>query len=639
MTIELLPDLEMILQTVNQILTAGIAITGFSLLLYAITLNLRQRVIRSFALILIVVTIIFTAEALGSVSASTGEMMFWIRLQWVGIIYLPPTYLHFSDAVLSTTGQPSRGKRHWAVRICYLISFGLLIALFTTDFLGPLVMNEPPAPHVQMTPYTDLVAGYYLGLMILSWYNFVRAYRRAVTHTSRRRMGYLLAGGLSPALGSFPFLIFSSSFSASFPLLFWSIAILVNLACSVLLVVMAYSVAFFGVPWPDRIIKSRLFKWIMRGPVTASLTLALATIVRRVGELFGNPYTAFVPIIMVGTILLCEFVITMAGPYAEKMLFHGQDKKELEAFQTVGERLVTKNDLQQFLEMVLASVCDLLQAPAAFVMEVDNHSTSIVVRMGRPHVSPVEFDALENEQKQNLVKGEAIWTGGALYMPLRSGNGNGEEQFLGVMGIETQKDMDTISDEEWEGLHFLTNRAVMSLRDKKLQEQVLLAIETLNPQVEYLQRLRAAGRYDRAAILKNMDSAEWSEMTLWVRDALTHYWGGPKLTENPLMKLNIVQSQISLEDDNSLNALRSILRKAIDMMKPEGERKFTGEWMLYNILQMKFFEGKKVKEIAIRLSMSEADLYRKQKVAIDEVAHLILKLESSQSNTDVLLQD
>jgi hypothetical protein len=50
---------------------------------------------------------------------------------------------------------------------------------------------------------------------------------------------------------------------------------------------------------------------------------------------------------------------------------------------------------------------------------------------------------------------------------------------------------------------------------------------------------------------------------------------------------------------------------------------------LYNILDLKFLEGKKVREIAMRLTMSEADLYRKQRVAIDAVANEIVKMETS----------
>lgn len=38
-------------------------------------------------------------------------------------------------------------------------------------------------------------------------------------------------------------------------------------------------------------------------------------------------------------------------------------------------------------------------------------------------------------------------------------------------------------------------------------------------------------------------------------------------------------------------------------------------------------EGRKVREVALRLAVSEADLYRKQRVAIEAVANAILEME------------
>ncbi len=49
--------------------------------------------------------------------------------------------------------------------------------------------------------------------------------------------------------------------------------------------------------------------------------------------------------------------------------------------------------------------------------------------------------------------------------------------------------------------------------------------------------------------------------------------------------------------------------------------------MLYNILEMKFLQGRKVRDVAMRLAMSEADLYRKQRVAIEMVAQAIAEME------------
>ena len=96
------------------------------------------------------------------------------------------------------------------------------------------------------------------------------------------------------------------------------------------------------------------------------------------------------------------------------------------------------------------------------------------------------------------------------------------------------------------------------------------------------------------------------------------------------MKLHIVQAVTDNYNGNASNALRALLRKAVDRVKPQGERRFTSEWILFNILEMKFIEGHKVREVAGRLAMSEADLYRKQRVAVEAVARAILDMEQNE---------
>jgi hypothetical protein len=119
-----------------------------------------------------------------------------------------------------------------------------------------------------------------------------------------------------------------------------------------------------------------------------------------------------------------------------------------------------------------------------------------------------------------------------------------------------------------------------------------------------------------------------ADLANWVKDALTHYWGGPKLTNSPLIGLHIVRALEREHEGNTSNAVRALLRKAVDQVRPEGERRFTTEWILYNILEMKFIEGRKVREVASRLAMSEADLYRKQRVAVEAVARAIVEMET-----------
>jgi hypothetical protein len=617
--------------TLNQIFAAGISITAFSLLLYALAFNLRDRVARSFAIILACVVVVFTAESIGSTVTTLPQIEFWLRIQWVGIIFLPPSYLHFSDALLATTGQPSRGKRRWAIRLTYLLSFFIVALLPFFDFLGPVEMGNGPAPHLMPTVWTGLFSVYYGLSMAAAWFNFARAYRRTITYTSRRRMLYLLAGATAPALGSYPYLLFGSAFAENHQLLFWLVALVSNIFIGGLIVVMAYSVAFYGVSWPDRVIKSRLFKWLMRGPVTAGIVLGVVTLVRRAGTLYGTQYSALVPIVMVGTILLLEYMITLFAPLWERYLFQGGDRNDLVMLRTLEDRLLTSRDLRQFLEMILAAVCDSFQVPNAFVASMVENHMDLVVMTGEN--KPLEDEHTSGELTQLAVRngltGELFIWGEYYLKPLMDDEADeGENHLLGLLGVARPSNQ-PLEAEQTQALMLLSARATLALKDRRRQQQIFRRLQTLTPQMELIQRMRAAAQYDSKAIMSEETLPTESDMAQWVKEALTHYWGGPKLTESPLMRLKVVQDAMADHDGNNANALRAILRDAIERIRPEGERRFTAEWILYNILEMKFMEGRKVREVALRLAMSEADLYRKQRVAIEAVANMIREMEEN----------
>jgi hypothetical protein len=615
------------LEFLNQLLTAGIAITAFSLLLYALTFNLRDRVARTFALILITLVIIFVGDAISSMVSSQRVLQFWLQLEWVGITFLPACYFYFSGALLATTGSRINRNQRWFVSLSFLISFAFLATLPFQLLVGPLVSNAAPAPHLQRTWLTWVFAIYFVAVIIWSWINFRRTYQRTVTPTSRRRMRYLITGALAPVLGSYPFLLFGSSFATNHPLIFWLVAVFNNLLVSGLLIIMAYAVAFYGVSWPDRVVKRRLFKWLMRGPVTASTVLAITTLVRRAGEHYGFEYTAAVPIVMVGTLLLLEYIITLAAPLWERWLFTGGDKSSLLLVQALNERLLTTGDMRQFLESVLAAVCDRIQAPKAFIMAMDAGDLEIMVNIG---VAPAidEMSGGINHMVEQNGNGEGLYTWNDYWLvPLHSQRIN-VGTLLGIMGVSRKPDM-AIGEDQKEAVLFLAERAAAALEDHVQQQEIFTSIENLSPQIDMIQRLRAASRFGGTEVLTaSAIPLESPDLARWVKDALTHYWGGPRLTDSPLMRLWVVQKTLEDHQDNPANALRAILRQAVEQVRPEGERRFTGEWILYNILEMKFMEGKKVREIATRLSMSEADLYRKQRVAVDAVADAILDMEN-----------
>jgi hypothetical protein len=616
--------------TINQILTAGIAITAFSLLFYSLSFNLRDRVARSFAIILLCVVVVFTSEALESASSAREVINFFLRFEWFGIVYLPAAYLHFSDALLVTTGRPSRGRRRLAVRSMYMVSTIFLALLALDILLGPLVIDNNPAPHLQRTIWTEVFTIYYIGTMIWAWINFRRSFRHTLTRSGRRRMIYLLGGATAPAIGSFPFLLYGSSLAANHPFAFWGVALVNNLMVGGLIIIMAYAVAFFGVSWPDRVVKSRLFKWIMRGPVTASVALGLMTIVRRLGNMFGVPYTSAVPVSMVAIVLLMEHTITLVAPFWERWIFFGNDRTDLVLLQNLEDRLITKGDLKQFLEAILAAVRDHLQAQSVFVAALDDEKISLLISTGNSPFPKEEnlLEALEilvstKKQERNYF----TW-GDYMIFPLYDNSATDENlpALLGLIGTTAKKDQ-IIHEEQWQSLELLLRRAAVALKDRILQERVFHSLEDLQPQIDLFQKWRAVGRYDSKTSLLASDLPPDDELSNLVKEALTHYWGGPRLSQSPLMQLQIVQQAFLEHNDNPSNALRAILRKAVDSIRPEGERRFTAEWILYNILELKFIEGRKVREVAAKLAMSEADLYRKQRVAIEEVARIIIAME------------
>jgi hypothetical protein len=625
----------------NQIITAGIVITAFSLLLYALTFNLRERVARTFAILLTCVTAVYFCDAVVSTLREAGIVEAWLRLQWVGIAFIPVTYLHFSDALLATTGQPSRGRRRQSIYILYITATVFLVAAVFTNILVYAGSVQSGAAYLLAGPLFAVFLVYFLGTLSWAGWNFWRAYRRCQTSTTRRRMIYLMVSAAAPAIGTFPFLLFTRQTAIFHPLIFWFIVVATNTAVATLLVVMAYSVAYIGVTLPDRIIKGRLFQWLLRGPVVASMLLTVFVFVSRYGPRLEVYDSRALPFFLVGTVLLLQFVITLIRLPLERALFYGSARGELRRLQILEERLLTPGDLRQFLESVLAGVCDALRCPAAFLVAFgQDGKIEYEVSVGARPPNPIEWPPLDTLHAAQVVTSPAAEAGGAAQVapitlfgwgdywlaPLHQA-ATGEP--LGLLGLRRAAEATTpVSPEDLLVLSVLAARAASALEDRRLQQEVSTAVDRLLPRMETIQRLRAAATYAGIqSVSAGGNVASDPDLAQLVKDALSHYWGGPKLTSSPLLRLRVVEQALHNHDDNPANALRAVLKEAIERLKPDGQRKFTTEWILYNILEMKFLQNRRVREVAMRLAVSEADLYRKQRVAIEEVAQAIRLME------------
>jgi hypothetical protein len=173
------------------------------------------------------------------------------------------------------------------------------------------------------------------------------------------------------------------------------------------------------------------------------------------------------------------------------------------------------------------------------------------------------------------------------------------------------------------------DRAALALEDVQLQEGILAALRDVAVDIEQVQEWSSKLRYVTPVALGQLDQpAESLDMERAVRDALSHYWGGPKLADNPLLRLRIVQSALATNNNNPSQALRAVLRQAVEALRPtsDGDR-LANEWILYNILKLRFLQGRRVKEIVQEFAMSESDFYRKERMAIREVAQTLANME------------
>jgi hypothetical protein len=627
-----------VLEILSQIFTAGVAITAIALLMYSSGFNLKDKLSRTFVIVMATLALMFTTETIANISNSPELIQLWLQIRWAAMAMLPAAYFHFSDALLTITGRPSRGRRTWLVRIFYVIALVWIALIPAGITVGGLAPQESPMPYLLRTDGTRFFDLYYLLVNGLSFYNLGRAVRRSNTTTTRRRLLYLCVGTIAPAVISILFLLHGSQLFYRNPDFFWILNLIGSIITVVSLMAMAYVVSFFGFNWTDRAIKSRLFRWMMRGPFVAVVTLGMTTVVRRYGELYGNPYNPFVPVVMIATIMLLEYVITLVAPALEKALFFGADREDLSLIRNLEERMLTEKDLDQFLEIITASICDQLQVPGAFIAVLEGSTVSYIIHAGDRHILdhlPVSDALIQKIHHSHEEAREIYHLDGFGLIPLEYElDEPGQYRLFGICGFPLEADQ-KFEPEQLKAVHLLAERATLALKDRALQMQVLESLSTLQPEVDYIQELIASASYNQRGLYRNGAQHVPPEFVDWVKDALSHYWGGPKLTNSSLLELKIVQAESESHDGSRTNALRALLKQAIEQTRPEGERKYTSDWILYNILDLKFIQGEKVREVARKLSVSEADLYRKQRIALESVAQNLMKMEAEATSTEV----
>ncbi|MDL1896665.1 hypothetical protein FBQ82_10345 [Anaerolineae bacterium CFX7] len=616
------------LELANFLLAAALVIFTFALLLWLFPSSWRNPVQRGFSALLTFVGIVYIGQVflLRATSPAAAEQI--LRLKWIGIAFVPAAYLHFSNAVLRSTFYASRWRR--AATICaYLSGIVLLGMVLFSDWIVGAPFNYPFATQLRAGPLFALFAVYFFAATAIGIYNIELARRRTLTPTSRRRLRRLGIAFIAPAVGVFPYLVLSGFPALIPPVVLLLLTFFGAIALIVMLVVMAYTVTYQGALASDRIIKQKFVHYLLRGPLVAVGVVTAMTIVPFIEQFIPLSRDTLLAATVIVGVIVFEMLISRGKGYIDRVLFW-QDRHEINQIQKLEAHLLTTSDLRQALENILAAMCDLLRVQSGFALAVEANSWKLEALVGprepaqkfmAGQSTPPSFSNGETSAPHFFVVGE-YW----LY-PLKV---NGSDVVVGVLGVAARAPQPDLSEHEQELVEAFAAQAELALKDRALQKNVFDALEQIGSEVEALQRVQAKPRVIGGIAGERVEEELIAspDFNRAVKGALDDYWGGPKLVHSPLLQLNIVRQSLDEYDHNPTRALRGILAQAIEELRPEGSRSLTApEWVLYNILELKVMQGMKIRDIAPKLAISESDLYRKQRVAIQQVAETVQQME------------
>lgn len=634
-----------LLAFINVAVSSIVVILAFSLLAYTFTYNFRNAVARSFAVLLGCVMVAYASDVALNRLVSTDSAGSWLRFQWMGIVLLPAAYYLFSLVVLATTNYRI-GRRRWLAGAFFGLGLAGTVGGWWNGFLIDGYYVNQPINYLRPGAYFGLFVCYFAVATLLALRNIWKARNRCLTESSRQRMNYLLFGFLAPGIGVFPYLTIVPGLTVESRLapIALTLSFLVNLAVAGLLVVMSYTVVYFGVLTPDRVVRYRLIRFFMRGPVVAIVVILAVQTLPTVERILGLPRDIVLFSVITGVIVLSQLFLSVTKFWVDWLVYR-EDIDEIAWLRELDRRLLTTSDLRQFLENNLTALCELLRVPAGFAAAVIGPDLILEATVGpeqvRDQITEVKDwsdalnQALKHEQWLQPVSHKGFWIWPLIEAPTVDDKGDGKIRLLGMLGVKARTEAPLLGQDELMVLTQMLERMTSVLADRRLQQGVFVSLRRIIPDIDRIQKWRSLAPYTGAESDTNPVDAlldpspiHSPEFESWVKEALRHYWGGPKLTLSPLVKLRIVGDALEHSDGDPTKALRLVLGSAIEKLRPEGKPNLSApEWLLYNILEMRFIEGRKAREIADRLAMSESDLYRKQRVAIGQVARVLTEME------------
>ena len=368
------------LRALSEVLTAAVAMTAFSVLLFSLQfLRRRQKLAAALVPVLLGVTVIYSADALETMAIGAGAKLMWQLIHWTGFVILPAAALVFSLVILELTGREMGKTVTVGAILDFLLSLVFVWMLWSGKlFAGIHVISDIGTTMVH-TGLTNLFWVYFSLNLAATLIALATAYRRIRTQASRRRMLYLIFGLIGIIIGTFPLLLFGSGLLISqYPVIFWTLSVLGNAMVTVMVVLLGYASATFSVSWSDRFTRLRMIEWMLRGPVTASFTLWLVTMINRSSDVLGLDIAGVNTLATVVSIILMEYLITVLMPRIERGAIVGLGREDYTIYREFQGMMVFKPELETYLEALTGALCDRFQARDGFF--------AVMNEIGRAHV-------------------------------------------------------------------------------------------------------------------------------------------------------------------------------------------------------------------------------------------------------------
>lgn len=634
-----------LLEQVNELLASIVLIVTFSLLAYIALQNWRNDIARALCVLLLCVVIVYGGDVLLSRATRPATLEFLLRLQWLGIALVPAAYLHFANALLTASrGTELLSTRRWLVGLGYAGSAIFFVLALSTNLV---VSGGPREPIAQFGagPLFWVYVLFFSGSALTALSTIIALRKSALTFTLRRRINYLISTFAAPGLGVFPYLVVAGNHATLSLNAVLMLSALISVAVMIMITIMTYSIAFQGVLLPDRLIKQDFIRWGLYGPVVGVTTILFILLVPWLEQTLGLPGNTLIIFgVMIMTVVMPLF-ISRVKPYLDALVYM-QDHEEIDYLRNLPRSTFTRTDLRQLLANSLIAVCGALRVGAGFVVGPGENGYMVKALCGsrreiKRFVAENPLAALipqleqvtPHDPEQAPPLQAFLMVGGFCMLPLRSVDG----VFLGALGVacppNVQRNGGILSAEARHLIGAMAHQMELALTTVQMQQRIFDALRGLGPEMQSLQQLSTRLEQATPASLAVLeaDVALQPEFTSMVRDTLKHYWGGPKLTDSPLLGLRTVRRIITEQGGSPSRALQVVLRQAIDNLRPDEQLDPSAqEWMLYNILELRFLQGKRIRDIASRLAMSESDVYRKQSIAIEAVARQLALMEDGE---------